>query len=46
VTFDVPPAASAGRYVLIWITYLPPNQDNSGSFEARIYHVSVRGASA
>lgn len=45
-TFNVPSSATAGRYVLIWITYLPPNQDNSGSYEARIYHVSVRGASA
>lgn len=45
-TFTVPSSAAAGRYVLIWITYLPPNQDNSGSYQARIYHVSVRGASA
>jgi hypothetical protein len=45
-TFDVPSSAAAGRYVLIWITSLPANQDGSGSYQARIYHVSVHGAQA
>jgi len=30
-----------GRYVLVWFTRLPT--DRSGSFQARVYHVSLKG---
>ena len=30
------------RYVLVWITRLPP--DNSGTYQAFIYDITVRGA--
>jgi cytoskeletal protein RodZ len=36
-----PTAPAQGRYVLIWFTKLPP--DNSGTFQADIYNVSVQG---
>ncbi len=32
---------ASGRYVLIWLTQLPP--DTSGTFEASIYNVSLEG---
>jgi hypothetical protein len=41
-TFDVTSQAT-GRYVLIWITDLPPLADQSGHFETMIYNVTVRG---
>jgi transcriptional regulator with XRE-family HTH domain len=40
LTIDPQPAAR-GRYLLIWFTRLPP--DSSGSYQATIYHVSLRG---
>jgi transcriptional regulator with XRE-family HTH domain len=30
------------RYVLIWFTKLPP--DSSGTFQGRVYHISVQGS--
>jgi serine/threonine protein kinase len=44
-TFDVTSQAT-GRYVLIWITDLPPLADNPGKFETLIYNVSVHGFAA
>ena len=41
-TFNVTKQA-AGRYVLIWITDLPPLAGNQGKYEALIYNVIVRG---
>jgi flagellar basal body-associated protein FliL len=41
-TFNVT-SKTAGRYVLIWITYLPPLAGASGEFEAQIYNVAVHG---
>jgi hypothetical protein len=35
-----------GRYVLIWITSLPPMQGNSSQYQAMIYNIVVRGTSA
>ncbi len=29
------------RYLLVWLTRLPP--DNSGTYEALVYHIAVRG---
>jgi hypothetical protein len=42
-TFNVSSAA-AGRYVLIWITYLPPLAGATNQFEAQIYNVVVHGS--
>jgi cytoskeletal protein RodZ len=43
-TVPLKPATPAqGRYVLIWFTQLPP--DNSGTFQADVYNVSVQGKS-
>jgi hypothetical protein len=42
-TFNVS-SNTAGRYVLIWITRLPPLAGASGRYEAQIYNVVVRGA--
>jgi transcriptional regulator with XRE-family HTH domain len=36
-----PAHPAAGRYVLIWFTRLPP--DSSGTFQASIYEVTLRG---
>jgi len=36
-----PATPAQGRYVLIWFTQLPP--DNSGTFQADVYNVSVQG---
>jgi hypothetical protein len=41
-TFDVTKQVS-GRYLLIWITDLPPLAGSSGSYEALIYDVTVHG---
>jgi hypothetical protein len=41
-TFNVT-SKTTGRYVLIWITYLPPLTGNPGEFEAQIYNVAVHG---
>jgi helix-turn-helix protein len=30
-----------GRYVIVWFTRLPP--DRSGTFQAAVYHISLRG---
>jgi hypothetical protein len=35
---------ATGRYVLIWITSLPPKQGSANQFQALIYNVVVRGA--
>ncbi|HEX8007761.1 MAG TPA: protein kinase family protein [Trebonia sp.] len=38
---------ATGRYVLIWLTNLPSQQDGpANQFQARIYNVVVRGAAA
>jgi serine/threonine protein kinase len=40
-------AKTTGRYVLIWLTgNLPPDQDQPGQYQARIYNVVVRGSAA
>jgi hypothetical protein len=44
-TFDVTSKVS-GRYLLIWITDLPPLAGQSGHYEALIYNVTVRGYAA
>jgi hypothetical protein len=41
-TFTVNSSAT-GRYVLIWITSLPPMQGSSGKYQALIYNIVVRG---
>jgi len=41
-TFNVT-SKTAGRYVLIWITYLPPLAGATGEFEAQIYNVAIHG---
>ncbi len=41
-TFNVT-STTHGRYVLIWITYLPPLAGAAGEFEAQIYNVVVHG---
>jgi hypothetical protein len=41
-TFSVTKATTTGRYVLIWLTYLPSN--SSGNYQAFINNVSVRGS--
>jgi hypothetical protein len=43
VTFPVT-SKTTGRYVLIWFTKLPPQGSGSGSFEAKVYDVVVKGA--
>jgi hypothetical protein len=43
--FDVT-SKTTGRYVLIWITYLPPLSGSAGRFEAQIYNVVVHGSAA
>jgi hypothetical protein len=42
-TFNVT-SKTTGRYVLIWITYLPPLAGSTNQFEAQIYNVAVRGS--
>jgi hypothetical protein len=41
-TFNVT-KQTAGRYVLIWITELPPLAGSSGKYEAMIYDITARG---
>ncbi len=45
MTFDVTKQVT-GRYVLIWITDLPPLATNPGKYEALIYNVAVHGFAA
>jgi hypothetical protein len=42
-TFDVTSHAT-GRYVLIWITYLPPLAGSANRYEALIYNIVVHGS--
>jgi hypothetical protein len=44
-TFPVSSSAT-GRYVLIWITSLPPMAGQSDQYEAQVYDVTVHGTSA
>ena len=44
-TFNVTKNAT-GRYVLIWLTYLPPLTGSANQFEAQIYNVIVHGFAA
>jgi hypothetical protein len=44
-TFDVTSHAT-GRYVLIWITYLPPMAGYTDRFQAQVYGVVVHGFAA
>jgi serine/threonine protein kinase len=44
-TFNVAKQAT-GRYLLIWMTELPPLAGDSGKFETMIYNVTVRGFTA
>jgi serine/threonine protein kinase len=37
---------TTGRYVLIWITRLPPLTGSAGEYEAQIYNVVVHGSAA
>jgi len=39
-------SSATGRYVLIWITSLPPMQGNSSQYQALIYNIVVRGIPA
>ena len=41
-TFDVTSHAT-GRYVLIWITDLPPLAGSPGRYETMIYNITARG---
>ena len=45
MTFNVS-SKTAGRYVLIWITRLPPLTGSPGQYEAQIYNVVVHGPAA
>ena len=44
-TFNVTSNAT-GRYVLIWLTYLPPLTGSANQYQAQIYNVVVRGSAA
>ena len=44
-TFNVS-SNTTGRYVLIWITRLPPLTGSAGEYEAQIYNVVVHGPAA
>jgi hypothetical protein len=44
-TFDVS-STTTGRYVLIWITRLPPLAGTGNQYEAQIYDVVVHGSTA
>jgi hypothetical protein len=37
---------ATGRYVLIWITSLPPETGHQGDYEAQVFNVAVRGSAA
>jgi serine/threonine protein kinase len=41
-TFNVT-SSKTGRYVLLWITYLPPLTGSPGEYEAQIYNVVLHG---
>jgi hypothetical protein len=45
VTFNVT-SGTTGRYVLIWITYLPRLAGSANEYEAQIYNVVVHGSVA
>jgi hypothetical protein len=47
-TLDFKTSAKAtGRYVLVWLTgNLPPDPDQPGHFQGRVYNVVVRGSAA
>jgi serine/threonine protein kinase len=45
ITFNVS-SKTTGRYVLIWITNLPPLTGSPGQYEAQIYNVVVHGSAA
>jgi hypothetical protein len=45
VTFNVA-SGTTGRYVLIWITYLPRLIGSANEYQAQIYNVVVRGSVA
>jgi hypothetical protein len=36
-------SSKTGRYVLLWITYLPPLTGSPGEYEAQIYNVVLHG---
>jgi serine/threonine protein kinase len=38
--------STTGRYVLIWLTYLPPLTGSANQYEAQIYNVVVHGFAA
>jgi hypothetical protein len=44
-TFNVS-SNTTGRYVLIWVTRLPPLTGSAGEYEAQIYNVVVHGPAA
>jgi hypothetical protein len=44
-TFDIS-STTTGRYVLIWVTRLPPLAGSGNQYEAQIYNVAVRGSAA
>ncbi len=44
-TFSMTSSAT-GRYILIWLTYLPPLAGSSNQFQAQIYNVVVHGSAA
>jgi hypothetical protein len=44
-TFDVTKQVT-GRYVLIWITDLPPLAGSPGEFQTQIYDVTAQGFAA
>ena len=44
-TFNVTSNAT-GRYVLIWLTDLPPLAGSADQYQAQIYNVVVRGSAA
>jgi hypothetical protein len=37
---------ATGRYVLIWITSLPPYTGHQGEYEAQVFNVAIRGSAA
>jgi len=37
-------SATTGRYVLIWLTRLPPLAGTANRYQAQIYNVVVHGA--
>src|SRR5271166_2912272 len=39
-------SAAKGRYILIWLTDLPPMPGSANQYQALIYNVIVRGSAA